>query len=143
MPSWLIWLLAGVALTVAEMLSLDLILVMLAGGALAAAASAAVGAPLLLQGLVFALVSALGLVLVRPIARRHLQSGPGLVSGIAALEGKQALVLEQVGPHAGLVKIDGEHWTARPFEDGQVIDPGTSVEVMKIQGATALVWRRP
>jgi membrane protein implicated in regulation of membrane protease activity len=143
MPSWLIWLLAGVALTVAEMLSLDLILVMLAGGALVAAASAAVGAPLLLQGLVFALVSALGLVLVRPVARRHLQSGPGLVSGIAALEGKQALVLEQVGPHAGLVKIDGEHWTARPFEDGQVIDPGTSVEVMKIQGATALVWRRP
>jgi membrane protein implicated in regulation of membrane protease activity len=143
MPLWLVWLLAGVALTVAEMLSLDLVLIMLAGGALAGAVTALLGAPPLLQGLVFALVSALGLVLVRPIARRHLQAGPGLVSGVAALEGKTALVLEEVGPYAGLVKIDGEHWTARPFEDGQVIDPGTSVEVMKIQGATALVWRRP
>jgi membrane protein implicated in regulation of membrane protease activity len=142
MPLWLVWLLAGVALAVAEMLSLDLVLIMLAGGALAGAVTASLGAPPLLQGLVFALVSALGLVLVRPIARRHLQAGPGLVSGVAALEGKTALVLEEVGPYAGLVKIDGEHWTARPFEDGQVIEPGTSVEVIKIQGATALVWRR-
>jgi membrane protein implicated in regulation of membrane protease activity len=143
MPSWLLWLLAGVGLAVAEMLSLDLVLIMLAGGAFAAAAGAALGAPLLLQGLIFVLVSGLALVLVRPIARRHLQSGPGLVTGIAALEGRDALVLEEIGDHTGLVKLDGEQWTARPFTEGQVIEPGSTVEVIKIQGATALVWRKP
>jgi membrane protein implicated in regulation of membrane protease activity len=143
MPAWLIWVLVGVGLTVAEMLSLDLVLIMLAAGAFAAAAGAGLGAHLAVQGLLFVLVSALGLLLVRPVATRHLQTGPDLVTGIAALPGRDALVLEEVGAHSGLVKLDGEEWTARPFEDGQVLEPGTTVEVIKIQGATALVWRKP
>jgi membrane protein implicated in regulation of membrane protease activity len=142
MREWMVWVLLGVGLAVAEMLSLDLVLIMLAAGALAAAAGAGLGAPLLVQGAVFALVSALALVLVRPIARSHLQSGPAVTTGIAALVGKDAIVLEEIAANSGLVKIDGEQWTARPFEDSQVIEPGATVEVITIQGATALVWRR-
>jgi membrane protein implicated in regulation of membrane protease activity len=142
MRDWLIWLVVGVGLAVAELLSLDLVLIMVASGAFAAALGAGLGLAPLLQGAVFAVVSALALFLVRPIARRHLQSGSPIATGIAALIGKDALVLEEVGTHGGLVKIDGEQWTARPFQDGQVIEPGTTVEVITIQGATALVWRK-
>jgi membrane protein implicated in regulation of membrane protease activity len=143
MRDWLIWLVVGVGLAVAELLSLDLVLIMLAAGALAAAAGAGLGLPLVLQGIVFAVVSALALLLVRPVARTHLQSGSPIATGIAALVGKDALVLEQVGAHSGLVKIDGEQWTARPFAADQVIEPGATVEVITIKGATALVWRKP
>jgi membrane protein implicated in regulation of membrane protease activity len=142
MPYWLIWLLLGVGLAVGELLSLDLVLIMLASGAFAAAVGAGLGAHVLVQGLLFALVSGLALVLARPIARAHLQQGSPIATGVAALVGKDALVLEQVGASSGLVKIDGEQWTARPFEDSQVIEPGTTVEVITIQGATALVWRK-
>jgi membrane protein implicated in regulation of membrane protease activity len=87
-------------------------------------------------------VSGLSLVLVRPVARAHLQSGSALPTGVAALIGKDALVLEEVGAESGLVKIGGEQWTARPFTGDQVIEPGAVVEVITIRGATALVWRR-
>jgi membrane protein implicated in regulation of membrane protease activity len=142
MRDWVIWLVFGVGLAVAELLSLDFVLIMLAAGALAGSAAAGLGAPLLIQALVFALVSALALVLVRPLARRHLQGGSPIATGVAALEGREALVLEQVDAHSGLVKIGGEHWTARPFEERQVLAPGETVEVITIQGATALVWRK-
>jgi membrane protein implicated in regulation of membrane protease activity len=142
MRDWLLWLLLGVGLAVAELLSLDLVLIMVSAGEFAAAGGAVLGLPLLFQALLFALVSTLALVLVRPVARAHLERGAPLVTGVAALVGKDALVLEEVGTSSGLVKIDGEQWTARPFQDGQVIEPGTTVEVITIQGATALVWRR-
>jgi membrane protein implicated in regulation of membrane protease activity len=142
MREWLVWLLVGMGLAVAELLSLDLVLIMLAPGAFAAAGGAALGLPLLFQGILFAVVSGLALVLLRPVARAHLERGAPLATGIAALVGKDALVLEQVGTDSGLVKLDGEEWTARPFQDGQVIEPGTTVEVITIRGATALVWRK-
>ena len=142
MREWLVWLLVAVGLAVAELLSLDLVLIMLAAGAFAAAGTAALGGPLGVQGLVFAVVSALAMFLVRPVARAHLERGAPLATGIAALVGKDALVLEEVGTESGLVKIDGEEWTARPFQDGQVIEPGATVEVITIQGVTALVWRK-
>ncbi|MCW2569331.1 MAG: regulator of rane protease YbbK [Mycobacterium sp.] len=142
MREWLVWLLVAVGLAVAELLSLDLVLIMLAAGAFAAAGTAALGGPLAVQGLVFAVVSALAMFLVRPVARAHLERGAPLATGIAALVGKDALVLEEVGTESGLVKIDGEEWTARPFQDGQVIEPGATVEVITIQGVTALVWRK-
>jgi membrane protein implicated in regulation of membrane protease activity len=142
MRDWLIWLVVGVGLAVAELLSLDFVLIMLAAGALAAAAAAGLGAEVVVQGVVFALVSALALFLVRPIARRHVQSAPATPMRIEALPGREVLVLEQVGPDTGLVKIDGEHWTARPFEAGQVLEPGETAEVITIRGATALVWRK-
>jgi membrane protein implicated in regulation of membrane protease activity len=142
MREWLVWLLVAVGLAVAELLSLDLVLIMLAAGAFAAAGTAALGGPLAVQGLVFAVVSALAMFLVRPVARAHLERGAPLATGVAALVGKDALVLEEVGTESGLVKIDGEEWTARPFQDGQVIEPGATVEVITIQGVTALVWRK-
>jgi membrane protein implicated in regulation of membrane protease activity len=142
MPAWLIWLLAAAVLAGGELLSLDLVLIMLAGGAGAAAGAAALGAGSLLQAIVFAVVG-LGLLLgVRPVARRHL-SVRHTRTGVEALTGAPALVLEPVDRHSGRVKIGGEVWTARSFDDTQTFAAGEHVQVMEISGATALVWRQP
>jgi membrane protein implicated in regulation of membrane protease activity len=79
------------------------------------------------------------LVFLRPIARRHLHTPARIRTGTAALIGSRALALEQVSHHAGTVKIGGEVWTARTYDEDDVIEPGERVEVMKIEGATALV----
>ncbi|MDP1013705.1 NfeD family protein, partial [Klebsiella pneumoniae] len=80
---------------------------------------------------------------VRPIMLRRFGSPPPTPTGIQALEGKHALVLEEVGEHSGQVKLDGEVWTARPYDTTEVYPPGTKVTVMEINGATAVVWRGP
>jgi membrane protein implicated in regulation of membrane protease activity len=142
--AWVIWLVVAVGLLVAEMFSLDLVLVMFASGALAAAIAAGADAPLLLQALVFAIVSVLALVGVRPLAQRRLsESMPNIRHGIDAIKGSSALVLEQVDDHNGLVKIGGEQWTARSYDSTQTIEPGQTVQVIEVKGATALVWRQP
>ena len=82
-------------------------------------------------------IAALGIL--RPIARRHLKQPPHMRTGTAALIGKSAMVLEQVNRDGGQVKIGGEIWTARAYDEDQVIEPGDRVEVLKIDGATALV----
>ena len=143
MATWLLWLIAAAVLLGIELASLDLIFAMLAGGAAAAAVAAAVGLPPVLQALVFALASVGLLGGVRPVAKRHLQHGPAIRTGIDAIEGSSALVLEAVDKHHGQVKIGGEVWTARPYDDSQTIETGEEVQVMKVQGATALVWRQP
>ncbi|SHM50686.1 NfeD family protein [Cryptosporangium aurantiacum] len=144
MSAWLIWLIVAVGLLVAEIFSLDLVLVMFASGALAAAVAAGVGSPLLVQALVFALVSVASLVVARPLAKRRLEVAQDPVKhGIDAIRGADALVLEQVDEHHGLVKIGGEQWTARAFDGTQVIEPGQKVQVVEVKGATALVWRQP
>src|SRR4051794_14195568 len=126
------------------MFSLDLVLVMFASGALAAAIAAGADAPLLLQALVFAVVSVLALVGVRPLAQRRLSTSvPNIKHGIDAIKGSNALVLERVDDYNGLVKIGGEQWTARAFDSTQVIEPGQTVQVVEVKGATALVWRQP
>ena len=115
---------------------------MLSGGALAAAASAwLLGLPVWADGAVFLVVSVLLLVLVRPALRRRLNSGPGLPEPAKALEGKDALVLDQVSRHQGRVKLDGEVWTARSYNSDDIYEPGDRVTVMHIDGATAVVWR--
>jgi membrane protein implicated in regulation of membrane protease activity len=81
------------------------------------------------------------LVLVRPTLRRRLTAGKGLPEPVRALEGKHALVLDRVSQHDGQVKLDGEIWTARPYNDDDVYEPGDSVTVMHIDGATAVVWK--
>jgi membrane protein implicated in regulation of membrane protease activity len=142
--AWVIWLVVAVGLLVAEMFSLDLVLVMFASGALAAAVASGAGAPLLLQALVFALVSVLALAGVRPLAKRKIELTRDPVRhGIDAIRGASALVLAQVDEHNGLVKIGGEQWTARSFDSTQVIEPGQTVQVVEVKGATALVWRQP
>jgi membrane protein implicated in regulation of membrane protease activity len=138
---WSIWLIVAAALAVAEMFSLDLVLVMLAVGALAAAGTAVFTDTLALQAGVFAIVSVLGLVAIRPLAQRHMTSGPGIKTGVEALEGSPAIVLATVDQHQGRVKIGGEEWTARVYDSTQVLEPGDAVKVIEIKGATALVWK--
>ncbi len=144
MPGALIWLIVGLALAGAEALTGDLSLLMLSGGALAAAGSSwLLGMPVWVDGAVFLVVAVLLLVGVRPVLRRRLTSGPGLPEPVKALEGKNAVVLEPVSRHQGRIKLDGEVWTARPFTDDDVYQPGEQVTVMHIDGATAVVWQNP
>ena len=138
----LIWLVAGVALAAAEALTGDFVLLMLGGAALATAGvSAVTDAPVWVDAVVFAVFSLILVVGVRPVLRRRYASPPALTTGVDALPGKHALVLEQVAEHSGQVKIDGEIWTARPLDGSDVYEPGTTVTVMQIDGATAVVWR--
>ncbi|HEX7322749.1 MAG TPA: NfeD family protein [Mycobacterium sp.] len=142
MPAALIWLIVALGLTGAEALTGDMFLLMLGGGALSAAAtSALVDWPVWSDGVVFLVVSVLLLVLVRPALRRRLSSGTGIETGVDALRGRSALVLDRVAQHEGQVKLDGEVWTARPFVDGDIYQPGEHVTVMRIDGATAVVWK--
>lgn len=144
MPAALIWLISALALAGAEVITGDMFLLMLSGGALAAAASSWIlGLPLWVDGAVFLVVSVLLLVLVRPVIRRRLTEGSGLPEPAKALEGKHALVLDRVSRHQGQVKLDGEVWSARPYNEDEVFDPGEQVTVMHIDGATAVVWRNP
>ncbi|MGH3970388.1 MAG: NfeD family protein [Mycobacterium sp.] len=137
----LIWLIFALGLAGAEALTGDMFLLMLGGGALAAAATSwLVDWPLWADGMVFLVVSVLLLVLVRPAVRRRLTPAAGAVTGVQALEGKSALVLDRVARDAGQVKLDGQVWTARPLNDGDVYQPGEQVTVMHIDGATAVVF---
>lgn len=144
MPVWLIWLVLALVLAGAEALTGDMFLLMLSGGALAATGSSFLfDWPIWADGVVFLAVSLLLLVAVRPALRRRFTAGTGLPEPVKALEGKPALVLDRVARHEGQVKLDGEVWTARPLDDNDVYEPGDHVTVMRIDGATAVVWRNP
>jgi membrane protein implicated in regulation of membrane protease activity len=114
---------------------------MLSGGALAAVGSSLLIDNYVVDGVVFLVVSILLLVLVRPALRRRFASGEGLPEPMKALEGKSALVLDTVARHEGQVKLEGEVWTARPLNDDDVYEPGDHVTVMRIDGATAVVFK--
>ncbi|MGR6320889.1 NfeD family protein [Micromonospora soli] len=138
------WIVLGVVLAVAEIFTTTLFLIMFAAGAFAAAGAAALGADVAVQALVFAAVSALCVAVVRPVIRRHAR--PALESGeqpfgVEALEGATALVLEPVDAERGLVKIDGEMWSARSFDATRSYAAGERVQVIKVRGAIALVWQ--
>ena len=139
MPEWVLWIIAAGALGVGEILTLSFFLGPIAVAALVAAAAAGVGAGLALQIIVFTLVSIAAVGVLRPVARRHLRTPSLLRSGTAALVGECAVVLERVDRDSGQVKLAGETWTARPFDDDDVMEPGARVQVMQIRGATALV----
>lgn len=142
MPAALIWLVFALGLAGAEALTGDMFLLMLSGGALAAAGSSfLLDLPVWADGAVFLVVSVLLLAVVRPTLRRKLTAGKGMLDPVKALEGKHALVLGRVSQHDGQVKLDGEVWTARPYNDNDVYEPGDSVTVMHIDGATAVVWK--
>lgn len=143
MPAAVIWLIVAFGLAGAEALTGDMSLLMLSGGALAAAGSSWLDVPIWADGAVFLVVSVLLLVLVRPALRRRLTPTQSLPTGMKALEGKNALVLDRVARDEGQVKVDGQVWTARPFNDGDVFEPGELVTVMNIDGATAVVWKNP
>jgi membrane protein implicated in regulation of membrane protease activity len=88
------------------------------------------------------LTSALGLGVARPFALRHVRQPPLLRSGTAALVGRPAIVLEEVTGHTGRVRIGGDVWSARAYDETLVIPAGKTVDVMHIEGATALVYPR-
>jgi membrane protein implicated in regulation of membrane protease activity len=142
-PDWAAWLAAAIALGVLELFSLDLILLMLAAGAVVGMVAGLLQLPVALQVLaaVAAAVAALGLV--RPSVVKRLHAGPTLVLGHEALVGRQALVVERVSCDGGQVRINGELWTARPYDEDLVIEPGSRVDVLQIKGATALVHEIP
>ncbi len=141
MAAWLIWLIAAAVLAGAEALSLDLVLIMCAGGASAGALAAALHAPAALQ-VVVAVAVAIGLLaFVRPVARRHLSETGTPPMGTDALVGKSAIVLSKVDAHTGRVRLNGQEWSARSFDSTQSLPAGETVQVIEISGATALVWR--
>ncbi|MEA2350903.1 MAG: hypothetical protein QOG86_1844 [Thermoleophilaceae bacterium] len=139
MPAWVIWAIAAAALAGGEVLTLGFFLGLLALGAAVAAIAAAVGLSVELQVALFAVTSVASLAFIRPIALRHLKTPARLKSGTAALVGTRAIVLERVDADRGQVKIGGEVWTARAYDEDDVFEPGARVDVMKIDGATALV----
>jgi len=137
---WAAWLLLAVVLGVAEMVSLDLILLMVAVGALVGGLVALAGAPFILQVLLAAGASGAMLMLVRPSLVARLHDGPTLVSGHDRLVGKQGVVTEELSAlNPGRVKVGGEIWSACPYDEGLTIPPGATVEVFAIRGATAYV----
>jgi membrane protein implicated in regulation of membrane protease activity len=140
MPAWVLWLIAAGGLAIAETLSVDFVLLMIAGGALAGAGVAALGAPAVLQVAVFAL-TAVGLVtVVRPIAKRRLTIAPAQRIGLETLIGASAIVTDTVDQHGGRVKLSGEIWSAQTYDPNQVLEIGRTVRVMEIRGASAVVW---
>ncbi len=137
---WAAWLVLAVALGAAELVSLDLILLMMAAGALVAAVVALAGAPIILQVLLGAGASAAMLLLVRPSLIARLHNGPDLVSGHDRLVGQQAVVTEELSAvNPGRIKLAGEIWSACPYDESLTIAPGERVEVFAIRGATAYV----
>jgi membrane protein implicated in regulation of membrane protease activity len=142
MLAWIVWLIVAAVLAVAELLTMTFALGLIAVGACVAAAIAAVHLGLPFQVLAFVLASAGGLGVVLPIARRHVKQPPLLKTGPAALVGRQARVLEEVTVHSGRVRIGGEEWSARSYDETLVIPVGDTVDVMQIEGATALVYPR-
>jgi membrane protein implicated in regulation of membrane protease activity len=142
MQGWLVWLMIAAALGAAELISGTLDLVLLACAALIAAGAAALGLPVGLQFVAFCISAVLVIIVVRPIARRAITRGPVMRSGVAALVGREAIVLTEVDRQSGRVRIGGEEWTARPYNPDVVIPPGTYVDVFAIEGATALVHPR-
>jgi membrane protein implicated in regulation of membrane protease activity len=137
---WLLWLALALGAGTAEVLTLNLVLLMVAGGAVAAAIVAAVGLGLPAEILVFAVTTTLLLVAARPpllhLARRSL---PELTTNTAALVGREAEVLVEVTPDGGRVRLAGEVWTARSVAGGYPLEVGSRVQVVRIDGATAVV----
>jgi membrane protein implicated in regulation of membrane protease activity len=138
-PGWAIWLILAALLAAGEVVTTGFILGPLAVAAALAALASALGLGLAVSIIVFIAASIASLALLRPVAKRHLRTPAALRTGTAALVGAPAYVLERVDSLGGRVKIGGEVWSARAFFDDQVLEPGTRVEVAKIEGATALV----
>jgi membrane protein implicated in regulation of membrane protease activity len=139
MDEWVLWMIAAGLLAAGEMFTLGFFLGPVAVAAVIAAIVALAGGGVALQWIVFTAVAGASLLVLRPIARRHLRTPLQLRTGTAALIGCPAIVLERVDGRGGQVKIGGEIWSARSFDDDQAFEPGARVEVLKIEGATALV----
>ena len=139
MADWLIWLIVAGVLAAVEVMTLTLVLGMLAVSAAAASVVAAIGAPPAVQVAAFAAGSVVLLGVVRPVARRHRHMPASIRTGAAALVGRRGTAVTAIDRHGGQVRIGGEVWTARSYDDAQVIPAGASVDIAQIDGATAVV----
>jgi membrane protein implicated in regulation of membrane protease activity len=142
MWSWVVWLVLAGLLGVAEVMTTTLAFGLLAVAAAVAAVVGAVGLGLPVQIIAFAAAGVAGLGVVRPLAARHIRQPPLLRTGTSALVGRSAIVTEEVTPLDGRVRIGGEVWSARSYDESQVIPAGSQVDVLAIEGATALVHPR-
>jgi membrane protein implicated in regulation of membrane protease activity len=139
MEAWLFWLIAAAILGVGEIATTGLFLAPFAGGAVVAAIVTAAGAGMAIGLVAFLVVSLLLLAGLRPIARAHMHRPAALRTGTAALVGRTATVVERIDPDHGSVRLEGELWRARSFDEDEVIEPGTRVHVIEIRGVTAVV----
>jgi membrane protein implicated in regulation of membrane protease activity len=142
MGSWIVWLVLAAVLGVAEIMTTTLAFGLIAVGAVVAGVVGVAGAGLPFQLIAFGVASAAGLGVVRPIAVRHIKQPPLLRTGTSALVGRSAKVVEEITDDGGKVRIGGELWSARPYDESQVIPVGSTVDVFAIEGATALVHPR-
>jgi membrane protein implicated in regulation of membrane protease activity len=138
--AWVAWVGLAVVFGLVELTTLDLLFLMLAGGALAGGLVALTAMPLVGQVLIALAVSIALLGVVRPAALRHLRTPIETRTGVAALVGRQAVVLERIDRHGGRVKLGGEIWSAWSFDPHHEIEAGLTVDVVEIQGATAIVY---
>jgi membrane protein implicated in regulation of membrane protease activity len=139
MADWLVWLIAAGVLAAAEVLTLTLVLGMLSVAAVGSALIAALGAPAAAQVAVFAGVAVLLLALVRPVARRHRHMPASIRTGTDALVGKRGTAVTEITTHGGQVRIGGEVWSARTYDESHVVAAGAPVDIAQIDGATAVV----
>ena len=142
MMSWIVWLIVAAVLGVAELLTTTLAFGLIAVAAVVAAVVGVFHLGLPIQLAAFIVATGAGLGFVRPIAVRHIKQPPLLRTGAQALVGRSAIVLEEVTEHSGRVRIGGEEWSSRPYDESLVIPVGTKVDVMQIDGANALVYPR-
>ncbi|WP_244871222.1 NfeD family protein [Catellatospora sp. IY07-71] len=142
MEDWMWWLLLAAVAVIAELFTGTFVLLMLGAGFLAASLVGLAGAPGWIQGIAFIVVSTLSLAVVRPwMKHRFFRGDPSKEAEFSVTEGQDALVVERVDADNGLVKIGGELWRARPYDATKTYVPGDRVRVVKVDGATALVWR--
>ena len=137
---WVWWTIAAVALAVGEMAIMGFFLAPFAGGAFVAAIFSLAGAGAAPSIVAFAVITALLFLFVRPVAQRHLHQPAEFRTGTAALIGERGLVLEPVDGQNGRIKLKGEVWSARTYDPSTSIEAGRSVEIVQIDGATAIVY---
>ncbi|MCX4991898.1 MULTISPECIES: NfeD family protein [unclassified Streptomyces] len=138
--AWVWWLIGAAGLGIPLVVTAMPEFGMLSVGAVAAAVAAGLGGGVVIQVLVFVAVSVALIAVVRPIAARHSAQRPQLATGVEALKGKQAIVLERVDSSGdGRIKLGGEIWSARSLDAGQAYEVGQEVDVVDIEGATAIV----
>jgi membrane protein implicated in regulation of membrane protease activity len=142
MVSWIVWLIVAAVLGVAELVTTTLAFGLIAVAALVAAAVGAFHLGLPFELTAFIVAAGAGIGVVRPIAMRHIKQPPLLRTGAAALVGRSAIVVQEVSEHAGRVRIGSEEWSSRPYDESLVIPVGAKVDVLQIEGATALVYPR-
>jgi membrane protein implicated in regulation of membrane protease activity len=141
MDPWVLWLIAAVLLAIGEIATMGFFLAPFAAGALVAMVTSAAGAGTAINLIVFLVISVVALGALRPVARSHRRQPALSRTGTAALVGRHAVVLERIANDEGVgcVRLEGEVWTARAYDEDEVIEQGKRVQVMEIRGATALV----